>query len=442
MNLSEISEVLRKFIHTEEKYIWLLDSRILWDDLEERFHAGFEENGADLLATQVRRYTEDSGWTWWAYLKAPTDETPVSYGVAALLPLVRLSRKAAEVVLDGLEAGWSGHPEAVIPTLVNRAGLVIEDIGGKGGFTPPERLGLWYDERTWHWKGPVEHVPGKLHFPLISRYHAKAPEELAPDPQVAFLFLTRGDVHHLDIWEEYLGQAGGRARVLAHTKDTSLISEKSFLKEAQIKEKVETEWASLSLVHATLALLKTALADGDTTHFILVSESCVPVRPFDQLRMNLRRDNRSRMRVWPAEEVRKGGNPNKGRRMDAMAGIAMENAYFHDQWMCLSREDALIVTEKDRTRCFERVYIPDECYFATVLAASGKPPREAIANRPITWTDWRGGAHPQEYLKVLPRDVASIAESGCYFARKFPPGSDIARWGLHRDKQCKKLDHG
>jgi hypothetical protein len=76
-----------------------------------------------------------------------------------------------------------------------------------------------------------------------------------------------------------------------------LISEISFLKEAQIMEKVETDWASLSLVHATLALLRTALADGDTTHFILVSESWFPVRPFDQLRMNLTLDDRSRMEI-------------------------------------------------------------------------------------------------------------------------------------------------
>lgn len=434
MILFEIREVLREFLQGEEIFLWLLDSRILWGDLEERFHADFEGNDADLLATQIRRYAEDQNWTWWAHLKAPSGVNPLSSGVAALLPMVRFSRRAAEVVIEGIGKGWSGHPEAVIPTLVNRAGLMIEDIGGTGSFTPKERIGLWYDERTWHWRGPVEHVPGKLHFPLISRYHAKAPEDLAPEPKVAFLFLTRGDVHHLDIWEEYLEQTRGRARVLAHTKDTSLISEKSFLREAQIKEKIETEWASLSLVHATLVLLKTALADVDTTHFILVSESCVPVRPFDHLRMNLRRDDRSRMRMWSVADLKRV-NPVKGSRMDYLTRIAPENRWFHDQWICLSREDALIVIERDWLQCFERVYIPDECYFATVLAASGKPPLDALVNRPITWTAWQGGAHPREFAKMLPRDVATISESGCFFARKFPPQSDIGKWGLHRFDQ-------
>jgi Core-2/I-Branching enzyme len=173
--------------------------------------------------------------------------------------------------------------------------------------------------------------------------------------------------------------------------------------------------------------------------FILVSESCVPVRPFDELRMNLRRDARSRMHVWSLAEVWKGGDGNKAMRLECLAGIRKEHAFFQAQWMCLSREDAMIACERDWTPSFEKVYAADECFFATVLAASGKPLPEAIANQPVTWTDWRGGAHPQEFLSVLPRDAARISESGCYFARKFPVGSDVGKWGLHRVKQSNPV---
>ena len=101
--------------------------------------------------------------------------------------------------------------------------------------------------------------------------------------------------------------------------------------------------------------------------------------------------------------------------------------------MCLNREDALLVTQKDWTPAFENVFAPDEAYFATVLAASGKPPLQGVANRPITWSEWREGeAHPEEFHRVSPRIAAQIAESGCFFARKFAPGSDIGRWNLHR----------
>jgi hypothetical protein len=431
MILLEFIRTLEEFLASESKHFWLVDERVLWEGKEEEFRGCFEGCDADFLGTDVRSYAEDPKWTWWSHLKATGRNPPLSDGVAALLPLVRLSRQAAKVVLLGVREGWTGHPEAVIPTLVNRAGLKIEDIGGTGSFTPPDRIGRWYDERTWHWKGPVDHVPGKLHFPLLSRYQRRPPKELSKEPQVAFLFLTRGDIHHRTIWEEYLAQADERARVLAHTKDTQLISDRSFLGEAQIAQRVKTEWGELSLVHATLALLRSSLEDSATTHFVLVSESCVPVRPFGDLRANLRRDDRSRLHVWSLNDVRRGGNIDKTKRLEQLTGISMEHAFFQSQWMCLSREDALIVTEKDWTSSFENVFAADECYFATVLAASGKPPGDASPNRPITWTDWRGGAHPTEYRQVLPRTAAQIAESGCFFARKFAPDSDIGRWRLH-----------
>ena len=432
MNLGEIKQELVGFLASGTDDLWLVDDRVLWDGMEEQFHHCFDNCDADLLATEVRTYAEDPRWTWWSSLRAPGGVVPLSQCVAIFLPLVRLSQSAAQVILQGIEDGWMGHPEAVIPTLVKRAGLTIEDIGGTGSFTPANRIGHWYDKRTWQWQEPVEHVPGKLHFPLRSRNHAKAPDTLAPEPQVAFLFLTRGEVHHRQIWEDYLMQAGNRGRVYAHTKDETILSKGSFLIDSQIESKAETAWGELSLVRATLALLRAALEDSDTTHFILVSESCVPVRPFEHLRVNLRRDNRSRMRVWSMDEVRRTGNRDKVMRLERLTGISKSLACFQEQWMCLSREDALIVTEKDWTPCFERVYAADECYFATVLAESGKPPSEVLANRAITWTDWRGGAHPVEYHQVLPRTAAQIAESGCFFARKFPAGSDIGKWGLHR----------
>ena len=257
------------------------------------------------------------------------------------------------------------------------------------------------------------------------------PDEPVSKAKVAFLFLTRGDVHHSGVWEEYFARANGRASVSAHTQDIDLLSDRSFLHAGQIANKVETAWGSVSLVQATLALLKAALEDSDITHFMLVSESCVPVRPFDALASSLQLDDRTRMRVQPWGEVRRR-NVLKAQRLENLPGIRKEIAHFQDQWMCLSREDALLVTERDWTQSFANVYAADEAYFATVLAVSGKPPLQGVANRPITWTEWKEGeCHPQEFDQVAPRTAAQIKDSGCFFARKFLAGSDIGRWELH-----------
>lgn len=279
----------------------------------------------------------------------------------------------------------------------------------------------------------VEGSDVMIEFPeaVVTDVEGEVPEEAGPRPKVTFIFLTRGDVHQHDIWSDYLAEANGKATVLAHTVDVGLLGESSFLRDRQIRKRVDTSWGSISLVRATLELLREALEDSDATHFMLVSESCVPVRSFRALSNSLSMDSRSRMHVQPWEEVRRR-NLLKAQRLENLPGIRKEIAHFQDQWMCLDREDALLVTEKDWTSSFESVLAPDEAYFATVLAASGKPPLQALVNRAITWTEWeRGGVNPLDVQRVPPRLAAQIVDSGCYFARKFGARSDIGRWNLH-----------
>lgn len=255
---------------------------------------------------------------------------------------------------------------------------------------------------------------------------------IGPEPVVAFLFLTRAEPNHPRLWEEYLTQANGRARVYAHVKERESLPDDSLLHGHLIDAHLDTGWGHVSLVRATIALLKAGLADPECSHFLLVSESCVPVRPFADLAAGLRLDPRSRIRVKPWGEVRKE-NILKAQRVENLPGIRKELAHFQDQWMCLGREDAVLVTEEDWTPSFEQAFAPDECYFATVMAVRGHPPRQSVVNRAITWAHWDSTArNPREFSKVPPAVVAQIAESGCFFGRKFSRDSDIGRFGLHR----------
>jgi hypothetical protein len=431
MDSTKIMRHLAEFLETDAEHLWLVDDHVHFDQNFPEFEEAFAHSDADFLATEIRRLPEDSEWHWWRTLRAPNGEDASIHAVAALLPLVRLSRDAATAILQGFEGGWSGHPEAVIPTLVNRAGLRIADIGGSGSFTPSEHRDRWYDDRTWHWQGPVSFVPGKIHFPVDPHDGEWSCSLVSPEPTVAFLFLTRGEVNHPRIWREYLESAGTRARIYVHSKHPEALPSDSFLRKRQVAGRVATEWGAISLVHATLTMIRAALEDAAVTHLVLVSESCVPVKPFAILSRSLRLDGRSRLSMFSHESVRRGGNEEKARRLDHLEGISSEHAWFQEQWMCLNREDALAVSATDWSRNFRNVWAPDECYFSTLLSASGKLPGRCIINRPVTWTRWRGGAHPQEFDQVHPRLAAEIAESGCFFARKFAPSSDVGRWDLH-----------
>jgi len=293
-------------------------------------------------------------------------------------------------------------------------------------------------------EAPQESEPEAFSADIVEFPHgpvSEVPENaVMEEPIVAFLFLTRSDQNHANVWTEYLSDIPQTSkRIYSHCKDREFLPRSSFLHSFQIEEWIDTEWGGLSIVHATVALLEAAVADAACTHFVLISESCVPVRPFHELSHSLQLDPRSRMRVQPWNEVRKW-NILKAQHLENLAGIRKELAHFHDQWMCLSRKDAELILKHDRRDSFAGVFAPDEAYFATVLASAGASPLQSLANRAITWTEWEmGKPHPREFLTVRPSTAAQIVDSGCFFARKFQSGSDIGRWELHRARSAAKI---
>lgn len=186
--LTSLREVLLDFLGNAdgERYLWMIDEAVWGEEqvLEDLLES-MESCEADFLATEVRASFEDKDWTWWRDLTAPHG-TILARGenmVAALLPLVRFSRVAARAVIDAVNAGWRGHPEALLPTVITHYGLVVEDIGGTGSFTPAGRRGLWYAHETWHWKGPVDRVAGMLHYPVPTQSRPLASGRLAAVPE-------------------------------------------------------------------------------------------------------------------------------------------------------------------------------------------------------------------------------------------------------------------
>jgi Protein of unknown function (DUF707) len=186
-------ELFKEFLASDLDFVWIRDPQVSDGGNWEFFESSFDDCEADFLATQIRTYGEEPDWHAWTSLMTPENIVLVEENkIAALLPLLRLSRAAAEIILEGIEAGWKGHPETLFPTLVKQAGLSIEDIGGNGSFTPKERGGKWYDERTWHWHGPVIHVPGMLHFPVAIQTRGFAGGRLAEVTKVVKKKMTTG----------------------------------------------------------------------------------------------------------------------------------------------------------------------------------------------------------------------------------------------------------
>jgi hypothetical protein len=188
---NQIISDLKEFLEGDEDICWHIDDLVFFEGDWLEFARDLDSSRADLLATSIRSREQDPGWLGWKEFLDPSGGTPEA-GTAAALPLLRYSRRAAEVVLEGFRAGWEGPPEAVIPSLIARAGLLIEDIGGDGTFCPPERRAKWYTQATWKpGKNDPAYESGKLHFPVVFQdaHVPKLPrfrDSRSKDPRILF----------------------------------------------------------------------------------------------------------------------------------------------------------------------------------------------------------------------------------------------------------------
>jgi hypothetical protein len=247
-------------------------------------------------------------------------------------------------------------------------------------------------------------------------------------PKLGLLFLTRGNVNHPDIWREFLNDAGGEVQGFAHVKEPE---KAEFLADLLIEEWHDTKWGDISLVRAMLALLRAGLEDPELTHFAFVSESCVPVKPWREIRKRLQIDPRSIIALADPETMK----PKHLTRIREIKDLPVREMRVHPQWALLSREAAECIMEHDFTKHFAGIEAPDEHYFGTVLAMRGYPITQRVKCQPVTWVRWHENeeiAMPELHTTVRPLLAVDLIDFHGFFARKFREGSDIGRWGLHR----------
>ena len=69
----------------------------------------------------------------------------------------------------------------------------------------------------------------------------------------------------------------------------------------------------------------------------------------------------------------------------------------------------------------------------SALHLAGYPLDWKVAHQDVTWARWPSAIapNPETFYELTPETVGDLAASGCYFARKFGPGSTIGTFGLH-----------
>jgi hypothetical protein len=130
--------------HPDYEYYWVVEYDVRFSGRWDFFFGAFEDNSADLLCTTLCRYPEIPAWYHWDRLSLPEGPLAPEDCIRGFMPVCRLSNRALATLDKAYAAGAAGHQECLIPSILNRDGMHIEDIGGTGAFVKPGNENRFY----------------------------------------------------------------------------------------------------------------------------------------------------------------------------------------------------------------------------------------------------------------------------------------------------------
>ncbi|XXG64405.1 hypothetical protein AAC387_Pa05g2368 [Persea americana] len=212
----------------------------------------------------------------------------------------------------------------------------------------------------------------ELTFHVVIRDIPKTPPLQSKNPKIAFMFLTVGSLPLEKLWEKFFIGHEGWFSIYVHASNEKPKHVSPFFIGRDIgSEKVI--WGGISMVDAEKRLLANALQDTDNQHFVLLSDSCVPLHQFDYEDFHI---------------------------------LAVKFYLSMLQWFSMTRQHALLVlSESLYYKKFKKFCklsreghycIADEHYLPTLFHLVDP---NGIANRTLTHVQFPevGSYHPKEY---------------------------------------------
>jgi Core-2/I-Branching enzyme len=206
-----------------------------------------------------------------------------------------------------------------------------------------------------------------------------------------------------------------------------------------------TRHSGFGLVAATLECMRTALQSGEAFDYaILLSGQDYPIKPLQYIREfpsmrrkqfieSFRLDENNRWSTHAGAEQAMNRIswyclPIRGRRLHIPMRRRVPlglHPYGGSQWWCLSRDciayiDGFVSKNPQVLRFFRHVYIPDECFFQTIVSNSHFGSEVVDYLHYIDWT--RPNPHYPRTLDAT--DFERIQLSTKLFARKFDTARD------------------
>ncbi|KAF4366374.1 hypothetical protein F8388_018822 [Cannabis sativa] len=355
----------------------------------------------------------------------------VVFVAGVVFGLVTTSHFSQHVVSKAEIYSFINHFSADAPEAVKNGNCTVvkdcnkvEDCLSMNSFVRPKNITHYMSDDELFWRASM--VPTKEEFP----YNRV--------PKVAFMFLTRGPLPLLPLWEKFFQGHEKLFSIYVHAVPgfkLNVSSTSHFYGREIPSQKVH--WGTVTLADAEKRLLANALLDFSNERFVLVSESCIPVYNFSTVYKYLIRSAHSFVESY--DEPTRYGRGRYSRRM--LPDIKLYQWRKGSQWFELNRALAVyIVSDTKYYTLFKKYCLPacypDEHYLPTFINMFHG---SLNSNRTVTWVDWSiGGPHPVTYgeANITKEFIQSIRSKGtpcqynlgttsiCYlFARKFAPSA-------------------
>lgn len=239
--------------------------------------------------------------------------------------------------------------------------------------------------------------------------------------KIAFLFLVINSLFHESIWINFFKGHEQEYSLYVHSKEP--LKAESWLNNCTPVPTQDTDWART--MKAQIALWREALKDPDNQKFILISESTLPLVPFDEVKNVLATPKSI---FWYTKNFHSAPHNIYYEPRRSMPGIDQKEQYKNYQWIILNRHHAQLLVDT-----FDESLLPEffdqEHYPSTILAKHINLNAEVVP-RDLTYACWD---HPNAIIHVHPYTFIDISnplekcvlkitrDEHFYFARKFAP---------------------
>jgi hypothetical protein len=249
--------------------------------------------------------------------------------------------------------------------------------------------------------------------------------------KIALCFLIYDKINHEDIWFKWLNNIDkNKYNIYIHYKENKKLK---YFEEYKLKDTIETCWGCLSIVNAQLLILKEALKDKNNTHFIWLSQSCIPLKTFDYVYNYLNID-KSYYNKSPDEQVLPRANK-------VLQYIKKENIKKHamPSIICKKHAQLFVNNEKNINIWFKDINNVDEIVFLTLLYHNNLQNEiiisDNIAAGAIIFAQWEDMVNykhfnnsvvikksPYSYTHISSEELDYLIKSKSLFGRKFELG--------------------